>query len=134
MTPARAELQALIIEVLKEAAAKWPEHLQAELRRLSAPLFVGRLQRMESEDSAKNLRLFQICGFFETVGYVARAGYITVDDVISLLGVWFKTAAMVFRPYIQDLLSARGADPSLFENFLWIVSEIERREATSLEA
>jgi hypothetical protein len=94
---------------------------------------VSRLKQLETEDVANNLRIFQICGFFETVGYVARAGYITIADVQSLLGGSIKTAAMVFRPYIQDLLSFRNADPKLFEHFLWLIDEIERRDAISLE-
>lgn len=86
------------------------------------------LGRWENSAPDEYLKLFQICGFFETVGYSVRAGYITVDDIHQLFGVSIIAAATVFRPYIQNLLS-EGGDRALYENFLWLVSRIELREA-----
>jgi hypothetical protein len=68
----RAELQVLVMEVLRETAANWPGRSIADLRRLSARGFTARLRELGEKNPVKQLRLFQICGFFETVGYVAR--------------------------------------------------------------
>lgn len=128
----RSELFALEKEVLQEAAAQWPGKPIADLRRLSAPLFASRLEDLEEQDPAKYLRLFQICGFFETVGYVTKANYITLTDVSELFSVSINATAVVFRPYIQYLLDIRGADPMLYSNLRWLISEVEKRQAISL--
>jgi hypothetical protein len=120
--------------VLQESSAQWPDRSIADLRRLSAPLFASRLEDMEEQDTAKYLRLFQICGFFETVGYVTKANYITLTDVSELFSVSIYSTAVVFRHYIQDLLDVRGADPMLFRNLRWLIAEIEKRKAISLES
>jgi hypothetical protein len=120
--------------VLQESSAQWPGRSIADLRRLSAPLFASRLEDMEEQDTAKYLRLFQICGFFETVGYVVKANYITLTDVSELFSVSINSTAVVFRLYIQDLVDVRGADPMLFRNLRWLISEIEKGQAISLES
>lgn len=128
----RAALFVLEEEVLQKAAAQWPSRSIAALRRLSAPSFASRLEDLEQQDPAKYFRLFQICGFFETVGYVARANYITLTDVYELFSVSINATAVVFRLYIQDLLDIRGADPALYSNLRWLISEVEKRQAISL--
>jgi hypothetical protein len=129
----RAYLQEFIKEVFEECALRWPDKPPSDLKPLTAPLFLARLNQLETQDPSVHFRLFQICGFFETVGYVARAGYITIDDVFNLLGGSIMTAATVFRPYISAKLQA-GNDPRFYENFMWIVAEVERRQAISLGA
>jgi hypothetical protein len=106
-----------------------PDADMAQIRRLSASVFVEMLELWMRIAPEKYLRLFQICGFFETVGYSIRAGYITLDDIHQLFGVSIIAAATVFRPFIQKLPS-EGADRALYENFLWLASEIEKRKAT----
>lgn len=86
---------------------------------------------MRTNAPRRQLRLLQVCGFFETVGYVTSTGYITIDDVYNLLGGSILTAARVFLPYI-DLLVAQGEHPKLFENFRWLVNQVKLREANSL--
>lgn len=120
--------------VLEEAAAQWLGRSIADLRRLSAPLFTARLEDMEERDTAKYLRLFQICGFFETVGYVVKANYITLTDVSELFSVSIRTTAVVFRHYIQELIDARGADKMLFYNLRWLISELGKKRSISLES
>jgi hypothetical protein len=87
---------------------------------------------MEEEDTAKYLRLFQICGFFETVGYVTKTNYISLTGVSELFSASINATAVFFRLYIEDLLDVRGADPMLYSNLRWPISEVEKRQAISL--
>jgi hypothetical protein len=128
----RAELQVLVTDVLREAASKWPTRSIADLRRLNAPAFAARLRDLGEKNPAKQLRLFQICGFFETVGYVARRNYLTLIDVYELFSVSINATAIVFRPYIDDLLNNEGADPLLFYNLRWLIAQVEKQQAISL--
>ncbi len=127
----RAEMQRVMDEVFVQIRAGAPDADMAQIRRLSAGVFVEMLELWMRTAPGEYLRLFQICGFFETVGYSVRAGYITIGDIHQLFGVSIIAAATVFRPFIQKLLR-EGADRSLYENFLWLVSEVEKREATCL--
>jgi hypothetical protein len=112
----RRELQDFITGVFDQCLARWPGTPLPDLRALTAPIFLSRLNEMEANDPAQHFRLFQICGFFETVGYVARAGYVSAGDVFNLLGGSVATAAMVFRPYISAKLHA-GYDQHFYETF-----------------
>ena len=86
---------------------------------------------LEQDEPNRYQRLFRICGFFETVGYVVRADYVTLVDVFRLFSVSLNTAAMVFRAYIEEIVYAEGANRMLYANFRWLIAEIEKLEATS---
>lgn len=130
ISSARAELIKLIHAVKAEAAQKWLGLPETEVIRRSSELYAAKLQQIRTSDNDLYLRLFQICGFFETLGYVAYAKYIPVGDVINLLGGSINTAGMVFKPHLQKLLNEEGGDKHLFEYFLWLLREMERWEAT----
>jgi hypothetical protein len=87
---------------------------------------------MRREDFEQYFRLCKISGFFETVGYVVRAGYIPLDDVINLLGGSILEAGRVFRPHIQATKSQPGGDPRMYEHFLWLLGELEKHVSTSV--
>jgi hypothetical protein len=127
----REELQSLVKDVLVESATRWPERSMGDLRRLSAPSFASRLKELGEREPSRYIRLFQICGFFETVGYATKAKYLTLTDVYELFSVSIDTIAVVFRPYIHQLIRDEGADPALYFNLLWLISEVEKRRATS---
>jgi hypothetical protein len=126
----RVDLQDFIKKVFDECATRWPGKSASELRPLTAPIFLSRLNELETQDAAMHFRLFQICGFFETVGYVARAGYVTPDDIFYLLAGSIMSVATVFTPYVNAKLQA-GNDARYYENFLWIVTQVERKQAIS---
>jgi hypothetical protein len=131
MLGVRRELQTLISMVegeLLKAAGPIPADA---LKLRTAPLFVVSLNQMRVDDFKKYFRLYKICGFFETVGYVSRIGYIPIDDVINLLGGSVLEAGRVFRPHIQRAKEEAGSDQRMYENFLWLLSELEKWVSTS---
>ena len=96
------------------------------------PAFAAKLDDLLAQDFEKYLRLYRICGFFETVGYVARVGYVPIDDVINLLGGSILETGRLFRPHIQRLKELPTGDPRMYEHFLWLLSTLEKRVSTSL--
>jgi hypothetical protein len=118
----RADLDALIVEVKNEAAKLWRGQPDTEILQRSAELYAKRFARMAEENRQRYMHLMRICGFFETVGCVVRAGYVPKEDVLNLLSVSILTAGDVFQPHIAELIK-QGAPKIIYENFLWIVKE-----------
>jgi len=128
---AKADMQTLIDNVRGQAAQKWGGLSEIEVKRRSSEIYAAELQKIRTSDKTQYLHLFNICGFFETVGYVAHARYIPVEDFIHLLGASIHTAGMVFTPHLEKLLAEEGADKRQYESFLWLLGETEKRYATS---
>jgi hypothetical protein len=118
----RANLDALIVEVKNAAAKKWLGEPDEEILAKSAGLYAKRFAGLAEEDRQQYAQLMRICGFFETVGCVVRAGYVPKEDVLNLLSVSILTAGDVFQPHIKELIE-QGAPKIIYENFLWIVKE-----------
>jgi hypothetical protein len=131
MLSVRRELEILISVVEAELARADPQSRDV-LRLRRAPVLAARLDQMRREDFEQYFRLCKISGFFETVGYVVRAGYIPLDDVINLLGGSILEAGRVFRPHIQATKSQPGGDPRMYEHFLWLLGELEKYVSTSV--
>jgi hypothetical protein len=131
MLSVRRELEILISVVEAELARADPQSRDL-LRLRRAPVLAARLDQMRREDFEQYFRLCKISGFFETVGYVVRAGYIPLDDVINLLGGSILEAGRVFRPHIQATKSQPGGDPRMYEHFLWLLGELEKHVSTSV--
>ena len=131
MTSAVGELRSLIYEVENELAQSQPDTSLIDLRRRSAPIYLSRLREMERKAPERYLSIFRVCTFFETVGYTAKAGYLTLDDVFELFSVSIAATAMVFRPYIEEVVRREGASPMLYANFRWLIAEIEKRASFS---
>lgn len=126
-----AELELLVNEVQAEAALFYPDLDLNDLRRRAAPMYVTKLHRVETEEPKRYGRLFRICGFYETVGYVVRADYVTLIDVFKLFSVSINTGAAVFRSYIEEIVDEEGANQMLYANFRWLIAEVEKLQATS---
>jgi hypothetical protein len=125
MLSVRRELQILISVV--EAEVALAGSLSADAIRLrTAPVFAARLDRMRRDDFEQYFRLSKVSGFFETVGYVARVGYIPLDDVINLLGGSVLEVGRLFRPHVQATKEQPGGDPRIYEHFLWLLDELEK--------
>lgn len=131
MTSAVAELQSLIKEVENALIRANPDVSLVDLRRRSAPIYLAKLREMETHEPRRYLLVFRICSFFETLGYTAKARYLTVDDVFELFSVSITATAMVFRPYIEEMVRQEAANPMLYANFRWLIGEIEKRASFS---
>lgn len=126
MQAIRAEALQIREEVKLEAATLWPGLSYVERQRRSADIYADKIQKIRQDNLLRYLRLIEICGFFETVGYVAKSGYIPPQDVILLLGGSILTAGEVFKPHIDKRVSETGEHRQLFENFLWLLEETQK--------
>ncbi len=119
----RQELEKLIRETAEEAKRR-----PATGRGLLTPadLFPDRLEKLRNDDPDTYSKLFRLCGFFETVAYVARAKYITVKDLDNLLGASISDTGKLFRNHIVRRQRETGI-PGFLEHYIWLVDEIERR-------
>lgn len=126
MSSYRSDVRNLIEDIREKAGQKWPGHSESERRSMSRELYAAKLQEIRVQDKDRYIRLFQICGFFETVAYVARANHIPVNDVMNLLGGSIGEAGMVFAPHIEKLHAEEGGDKKQYEHFIWLVGEKDK--------
>lgn len=118
----RKEVWNLMKEVGDEANGRWPDAAEDELRARCRELFETKLGEISTSDREKLRLLFQMCDFFETVGYLAKGKYIPIADTVNLLGVGVLQVAAVFEGRI---VNSRN-DPKEYEWFLWLVNETRR--------
>ncbi len=130
LTESRGQWFALVTSVLAEARKISPGLSDAELLGRSGDLFAMRLRALRTSDTGTYLSLMRLCGFFETVGYVAKAGYLPTRDVTNLLAASLTTAHAVFGQHIREL-QTETEDAGLYEMFLWLYTE--ERKAHSLK-
>lgn len=84
---------------------------------------------MNSEDQnvrANYQKLFVLCGFFETVGFVAKTGMIKKSDVQQLFGSTAKDTASYFRKHILLLREKTGRSDHYLEYLLQLGEEMEQ--------
>ena len=88
-------------------------------------LFPGELDQLRFGRSDRYGQLVRVCGFWETVGYSARAGYIRVRDLHGLLGGAIREHGGVFRKHIERLQTTH---PGMLEHFVWLSHEVDLRD------
>ena len=59
-------------------------------------------------------------GFFETIGYFSRVGYILPNDALELYGPAIRNYDNVFRGHIAVL---QKDDREIYVNFLWLADK-----------
>lgn len=125
LTSIRALVRVLVDKVAEDARRRGPGLTEAQRRARSAEIYADELQQKRTQTPEEYSRLFQLCGFFETVGYVARAEHIPVADIINLLGGALLMAGMVFKSHIEKLHQEEGGDRHAYEHFLWLLERTE---------
>lgn len=124
MQVVRVEMEALVREVQTEALKRWPKAV-GQIDR-SGDIYAERLEDFRKNAYPKYLQLFRICGFFETVGYVAEAGYIPTADLVQLLGAAILRAGAVFSTHLEKLADEEGNE-DLYRCFRWLHGEAKKR-------
>ncbi len=114
----RRVLEDFIAEVQRKAATI----SQSGFPTRAEDLFATELDALAGTDAVRYGKLFRLCGFLETLGYSARAGYLRVRDLHGLLGASIRDNAAVFRGHITSLQRTR---PGILEHFVWLSREVE---------
>lgn len=82
---------------------------------------------LERKDYAKYVSAMRMLNYFETVGQVVRKGYVSLSDIDGLFRGPILDVGLVFVSHIKDdKQNEKGAAPGLYENALYLISEIEK--------
>jgi len=87
-------------------------------------LLATELEGLRTTDLDRYRNLFRLVALLETIGYAARKGYVSIEDVEQLLGPSISEATRVFRLHISRTFKD---DPRVYEHFRWLAEEVERR-------
>jgi hypothetical protein len=102
----RAELYEIVRKVMHDAGTRWPGLSDGDRRIRIQDDYANELHALRATDPDQYLRVCRICGFFETVGHVSRAGYAPLLDVATLLGGSVQMVGEVFEPGLHPENSA----------------------------
>lgn len=114
---ARKALYALVDRVTAVGAPATPALFEAELARLRTS--------GTSADREEYRALFRVVGFFETVAYATRSGYIRIGDVDNLLGGSIRHTELVFG---REIAALQQADRRIYEHWSWLAAEVRKRD------
>jgi hypothetical protein len=119
----REDLEIFIREVVDEAKRRSTPQRPVTTKEI----FPERLEALRTADPDRHLRLFRLCGFFESMAYAARERYIRTSDLYNLLGVSIRDTGAVFRQHIVNRQSDWNT-PQLFEHYVWLIDQVRKRD------
>lgn len=107
-----------------QARAEGAEHADiAALEDAYSRAYAEEMKRLAGSDETKYFAALKVYGFFETVGYAARKGYLDPDDIASLFRTSIRQIAAPFRCHINDM-RADFQDDTLYEHTLWLFDRV----------
>lgn len=122
MQEAITEENALIDRINAQAQHEFSGLGKKEWKQKRSELYPKELERMRNETPPdKYIRLMRICGFFETVGYVARSKYVPLNDILNLFSPAIEDAGQIFRSHVHKLRDIYSE--AIYDNFLWLVEK-----------
>lgn len=125
---ARKEMRELSERVNEQTKQQWKALPPSGRAAKSAELYAQLIDEMRLKDRDRYLCLLDACGFFETVGYVVRQGYIPLEDVYRLFSVSITLGGAIFEGHITALQD-EYKDNTVFENFLWLAEQSRKKLA-----
>jgi hypothetical protein len=88
--------------------------------------FRGVIDDLEKTDIQKYFTMMRMMSFFETVGKLVRRRYVALDDVDGLFRGPILDVGVAWVLHIKDKQKEKGVPPGLYENALFLISEIEK--------
>jgi hypothetical protein len=85
------------------------------------------IRKMKEEDIVGDYStLMLMCSFFETVGLLVRKKYVDINDIDALFRGPILNISTYFAPHIKDRQREKDSAPGMYENVLYLASEIEQ--------
>ncbi len=82
----------------------------------------NKLREIRNSDEVRYRKLVAMVGFFETIGYFGRVGYILPNDALELYGPSIRENDEVFRGHILGMHKEKK-DKEIYANFLWLADK-----------
>jgi hypothetical protein len=114
-----SDIKADILKFASDVQAKYKAGGPSQIE-----LLATELEGLRTTDLDRYRNLFRLVALLETMGYAARKGYVSIQDVEQLLGPSISEATRVFRLHISRTFKD---DPRVYEHFRWLAEEVERR-------
>ena len=126
MIAARLEMVKLMAEIDAEAERDFEHLTPAEIKERSRDMFAQRLADMDRKGDATYPTLTNMLSFFETVGYVAKRGYLPTRDVIDLFGSAILSTDRVFGRHIAKRQALPATTGRVYEYTVWLIGEMKK--------
>jgi hypothetical protein len=125
---ARQDLDGLIDTIDRRADEEKNGQAQAIKRSHSEDLFASQIASLvrstNDEDTKKYQNLIRVLNFIETMGYVAKSGYLDKHDIIEVFGGVLLTNRRVFHRFITAKQERAGTTGKAWEYSQWLFGEV----------
>jgi len=125
MLATRTALLKIVQEVKNEIDIAWAHVSEREKREKRGEAYAERLKKLHDTNLEAYGKFMEICGFFETVGYMAKHDYIPTKDIIELYGGALHLAGEIFGIHVRKRREDER-DERLFEYFMYLVDAVGR--------
>ncbi len=113
-----------LIELVASKHAHLDDAHKADRLSIEFAVALAEMRKQNRDSYALALRY---CGFFETVGLMARRRYISLDDIDDLFHGPIMAIDECFRAHIAQRQSETGVSPGMFENALYLADLVKKR-------
>lgn len=125
MLATRTALLKTVQEVKNEIDTAWAHVSEREKREKRGEAYAECLKKLHDTNLEAYGKFMEICGFFETVGYMAKHDYIPTNDIIELYGGALRLAGEIFGIHVRKRREDER-DERLFEYFMYLVDAVGR--------
>ncbi len=81
---------------------------------------------MSDDGASPYPEYMRLVGFLETLGYVARKGYLPKADTINLFGGTILACRRTFYGHIKQIQAKPGTTGRAWEHAVWLMDETQR--------
>ena len=85
------------------------------------------LYAMMTAHTIDYVALMRISGFWETMGYLVKNGYITIDAITNLFGGAVVEFDDAFRVHLKRRGDEEGVPEGFYEHALYLADEVRRK-------
>jgi hypothetical protein len=116
--------------ISKDVEARNPGIAPETKQDLIAEQWKRTLADLLKTDTKKYMKLFYICGLFETIGKLVKNKYLSLEDISDLFSGPIEQIGRRFGPHISDR-EKEGMRKGLYEHALYLYDEIIRQDQGS---
>ena len=126
MVEAQHKTGNLIREVDAKAEARWKHLPLNDIKVRAHEIYAEEMKVLSDEGGLPYKQYMRLVEFLETLGYIARKGYLPKVDIINLFGGTILSCRRVFDGHIKQIQAKPGTTGRVWEHFIIVFSFLNK--------